>query len=153
MAGGRVFRGHFRHTIDTKGRLSIPARFREILADGLGDRLVIVPSEKGLDVYPLRAWEELEGRLAALPSLDPDAHQFRYSYLSRGQDVVLDAQGRIQVSSDYRDIAGLVKDVVIIGMQKMFEVWDSERWTHFERGKTGGGNLDELRARLAQKGV
>jgi len=148
-----VFRGHFRHTIDTKGRLSIPARFREILADGLGDRLVIVPSEKGLDVYPLRAWEELEGRLAALPSLDPDAHQFRYSYLSRGQDVVLDAQGRIQVSSDYRDIAGLVKDVVIIGMQKMFEVWDSERWTHFERGKTGGGNLDELRARLAQKGV
>jgi MraZ protein len=153
LAGGRVFRGHFRHTIDTKGRLSIPARFREILADGLGDRLVIVPSEKGLDVYPLRAWEELEGRLAALPSLDPDAHQFRYSYLSRGQDVVLDAQGRIQVSSDYRDIAGLVKDVVIIGMQKMFEVWDSERWTHFERSKTGGGNLDELRARLAQKGV
>ena len=74
-----------------------------------------------------------------MPSLDPDAHQFRYSYLSRGQDVVLDAQGRIQVSSDYRDIAGLVKDVVIIGMQKMFEVWDSERLTHFERSKTGAG--------------
>jgi MraZ protein len=148
-----VFRGHYRHTIDTKGRLSIPARFRESLADGWGDRLVVVPSEKGLDVYPLRSWEELEARLLALPSLDPDAQQFRYSYLSRGQDVVLDAQGRIQVSSDYRELAGLVKDVVIIGMQKMFEVWDSDRWAHFERSKSGGGTLDELRARLAGKGV
>ena len=148
-----MFRGHYRHTIDTKGRISIPARFREALAEGWGDRLVIVPSEKGLDVYPLRSWEDLEARLTALPSLDPDAHQFRYSYLSRGQDVVLDAQGRMQVSSDYREQAGLVKDVVIIGMQKMFEVWDVERWTHFERGRGVGGSLEELRARLAIKGV
>ena len=148
-----MFRGHYRHTIDTKGRLSIPARFRESLAEGWGDRLVVVPSERGLDVYPLRSWEELEARLDALPSLDPDAEQYRYSYISRGQDVVLDAQGRIQVSSDYRERAGLVKDVVIIGMQKKFEVWDSDRWTYFERTKSSGGTLDELRARLAQKGV
>ncbi len=148
-----MFRGHYRHTIDTKGRLSIPARFREALAEGWGDRLVIVPGEKGLDVYPLRSWEDLEARLDALPSLDSDAHQFRYSYLSRGQDVVLDAQGRIQVSSDYREAAGLVKDVVIIGMQKMFEVWDYERWSHFERDRGVGGSLEDLRSRLAAKGV
>lgn len=148
-----MFRGHYRHTIDTKGRLSIPSRFREALADGWGDQLVIVPNGKGLDVHPLRSWEELEARVAALPRLDPDARHFRYSYLSRGQDVVLDPQGRIQISSQYREGAGLVKDVVIIGMQVLFEVWDAERWAHFERD-SGGGTLDEqVRARLASKGV
>jgi MraZ protein len=146
-----VFRGHYRHTMDAKGRLSIPSRFREALADGWGDKLVIVPNGKGLDVYPLKSWEELEARVAALPSLDPDARQFRYSYLSLGQDVLLDPQGRIQITSDYRERAGLTKDVLIIGMQKMFEVWNAERWAHFERD-TGGG-LDELRERLAAKGV
>jgi MraZ protein len=137
--------------MDTKGRLSIPSRFREALADGWGDKLVIVPNGKGLDVYPLKSWEELEARVAALPTLDPDARQFRYSYLSLGQDVLLDPQGRIQITSDYRERAGLTKDVLIIGMQKMFEVWNAERWAHFERD--AGGGLDELRARLAAKGV
>jgi MraZ protein len=146
-----VFRGHYRHTIDAKGRLSIPSRFRDALADGWGDKLVLVPSGKGLEVYPLKSWEELEARVAALPSLDPDARRFRYSYLSLGQDVVLDPQGRIQVSSDYRERAGLVKDVLIVGMQKTFEVWDAERWAHFERDIAGP--LDDLRARLAAKGV
>jgi MraZ protein len=148
-----VFRGHYRHTIDTKGRLSIPSKFREALADGWGDRLVVVPSGKGLDVYPLKSWEELEARVANLPSLDPDARMFRYSYLSLGQDVVVDPQGRVQISADYRTRAGLVKDVLIIGMQKMFEVWDADRWGHFERDSAAGGGLDELRARLAVKGV
>ena len=64
---------------------------------------------------------------------DPDARQFRYRYLSLGQDVVLDPQGRIQISADYRERADLVKDVLIVGMQKMFEVWNAERWAHFER--------------------
>jgi MraZ protein len=147
-----VFRGHYRHTIDTKGRLSIPSRFRDAISDGWGDKLVIVPnSSKGLEVYPLKTWEDLEARVAALPSLDPDAREFRYTYLSLGQDVLLDPQGRIQISSDYRERAGLVKDVLIIGMQKMFEVWNAERWAHFERDRTG--TLDDLRARLAAKGV
>ncbi len=152
LSGGKLFRGHYWHTIDTKGRLSIPARFREALAAGWGDKLVIVPNSRALDVYPLRSWEDLEAKVAALPSLDPDARHFRYSYLSLGQDVILDPQGRIQISSDYREHAGLVKDVLIVGMQKTFEVWDVERWEHFQRDN-GGVTMDELRARLAEKGV
>jgi len=92
---GQLFRGHYRHTIDTKGRLSIPSRFRDVLASGWGDKLVIVPNGKGLDVHPLQWWEELEGKVDALPQLDPDARLFRYKYLSQGQDVELDPQGRI----------------------------------------------------------
>ena len=148
-----MFRGHYRHTIDTKGRLSIPSRFRDVLASGWGDKLVIVPNGKGLDVHPLQWWEELEGKVDALPQLDPDARLFRYKYLSQGQDVELDPQGRVQVSSDYRTRAGLVKDVVILGMQKMFEIWDAERWAHFESDSGGSTTLDDVRARLAEKGV
>ena len=148
-----MFRGHYRHTIDTKGRLSIPSRFRDVLAGGWGDKLVIVPNGKGLDVLPLQWWEELEGKVDALPKLDPDARLFRYKYLSQGQDVELDPQGRIQVSSDYRTRAGLVKDVVILGMQKMFEIWDAERWALFESDSGGSTALDDVRARLAEKGV
>lgn len=146
-----MFRGHYRHTIDPKGRLSIPAKFREELADS-GDRLVIVPNGNGLDVHPAKAWEELEGRVAALPRLDPDVRKFRYAYLSLAQDLEIDPNGRVQISADYRERAGLVKDVVIIGMQDTFEIWDAERWTHFQR-ETLAGPLEEVRARLALKGV
>jgi transcriptional regulator MraZ len=148
-----VFRGHYRHTIDPKGRLSIPAKFRDELAEGSEDRLVVVPTAHSLDVHPGRSWDELEARVAALPRLDPDARRFRYAYLSLGQDVLLDPHGRIQISADYRERAGLAKDVVIIGMGEAFEVWDAQRWAQFEREMIGGGAQEELRGRLALKGV
>jgi MraZ protein len=146
-----VFRGHFEHTIDPKGRLSIPSKFRDALADGLGDKLVIAPNGDGLDVHPLKLWQELEDKVSALPRLDPEKRQFRHLYLSRGLDVTLDLQGRIQIVQKYREAASLVKDVVLIGMTDYFEVWDAERWGHHERG--GSGTLQELYGKLAAKGV
>jgi MraZ protein len=113
---------------------------------------VIVPNGRALDVYPLRSWDELEAKIDALPRLDPDADMFRYEYLSLGQDVVLDPQGRMQIPQDYRARAALAKDVLIIGMTKKFEVWDADRWTHFRR-ESAPGTLDEVRRRLALKGV
>ncbi len=147
-----VFRGHFRHTVDPKGRLSIPAKFRELLGDGFGDKLVIAPNGRGaLDVFPERNWKELEERVNRLPKLDPHRRQFQYQYLSKGQDVTLEPQGRIQIPLDIRQSESLAKDVIIIGMQERFEVWNSERWTHYERDKTAP--IDELWEKLADKGV
>ena len=146
-----MFRGHFSHTIDPKGRLSIPSKFREALANGYGDRLVIVPTGNALDVHPLKTWEALEARISGLPRLDADARQYRYQYISHGLDVMLDPQGRIQINPQYRERSGLLKDVQIIGMTDYFEVWDAERWAHFQRDIAGP--LDDLRERLAAKGV
>ena len=146
-----MFRGHFEHTIDPKGRLSIPAKFREALASGFGDKLVIAPNADGLDVHPLKLWQELEDRVSALPRLDPEKRRFRHLYLSRGLDVTPDPQGRIQIAQHYRETSVLVKDVVIIGMTDYFEVWDAERWGHHDRGS--GGALEELYGKLAAKGV
>lgn len=145
-----MFRGHFRHTIDPKGRLSIPARFREALDGDLGDKLVVVPIDHALEVYPLSAWRDIEAKVAALPKFDEDARKFKYAYLSRAQDVSLDAQGRIQLSSDYRERAGLDKDVIVIGMLDHFEVWDPDRYTHVGDPREP---LGDLFGRLAKKGV
>jgi transcriptional regulator MraZ len=148
---GTVFRGHFRHTIDPKGRLSIPAKFREALGEDFGEKLVIVPNGAALEVHPLKMWRELEAKVNALPRFDADRRQLQYQYLSLGQDVALDPQGRIQISPDYRERAGLSKDVVVIGLSEKFEVWDAERWSHFQRESSGP--LDGLFERLAAKGV
>jgi transcriptional regulator MraZ len=145
-----VFRGHFRHTIDPKGRLSIPSKFREALREAGSDRLVIAPNDRSLDVYPEDKWRELEGRLAALPKLDPDRRQFQYVYLSAGLDVILDPHGRIQILQDYRERSGLAKNVIIIGMLDYFEIWDENRWAMNQRE---AAPLDDVRARLAAKGV
>ncbi len=146
-----MFRGQFRHTIDTKGRVSIPAKFREAEAGIAGDKLVIVPNGVALEVHPFQKWEELEQRLSALPRFDQDAREIRHRYLSLGQDVSLDAHGRIQVPQDYRERVGLRKDVLVVGMQEYFEVWDVERWEHAQRDPARP--LDELFKKLADKGV
>jgi MraZ protein len=149
--GETVFRGHFRHTIDPKGRLSIPAKFRDVLREGGSDRLVMAPNGTSLDVYPEDKWRELEERLNTLPKLDQDRRRFQHVYLSAGLDVVLDPHGRIQILQDYRERGALAKNVVIIGMMDHFEIWDEDRWSHYER--ENAGPLDDLRERLAQKGV
>lgn len=148
-----MFRGHFRHTVDPKGRLSIPAKFRELLADGFGDKLVIVPNGRGgLDVYPERGWRDLEERMGRLPRLDQFRRAFTYQYLSRGQDVMLDPQGRIQIPLDLRQAESLTRDVLIIGMQERFEVWNRERFAHYERDKVGAP-IEDVEEKLAEKGV
>ena len=146
-----MFRGHYRHTIDPKGRVSIPAKFRDVLGESQDDQLVVVPTPNALDVHPLSGFKNLEARVKTLPSQSPVRREFLYSYISRGIDVELDRNGRVQISQDYRERAGLKKDVVIIGMMEHFEVWDAERWTHFERDTITP--LDDLRRKLGELGV
>jgi MraZ protein len=145
-----VFRGHFRHTIDPKGRLSIPSKFREGLRESGSDRLVIAPHDKWLDVFPEDKWRELEEKIAQLAKLDPDGRQFQHAYLSAGLDVLLDPHGRIQILQDYRERCGLAKNVLIVGMLNHFEIWDEGRWDMRQRELSP---LEDLEARLAAKGV
>src|SRR5262249_38014124 len=109
----RVFRGHFRHTVDPKGRLSIPARFRELLRYRFAYTLFIVPNVRGgLDVHPERNFNDLAERIGRLPRLDPFRRAFQYQYMSKAQDVVLDPQGRIQIPLDLRQSESLTKEAL-----------------------------------------
>ena len=125
-----MFRGHFEHAIDAKGRTSLPARFRDVLAAANDLRLVITPAlfDPCIHAYPMRIWEELEGKIAALPQFDPNVVAFRRRYLSAAVECDLDKQGRILIPPSLREHAGLTKDVLWAGMGQTAELWSSERW-------------------------
>ena len=150
-AEGDSVSGTFQAHDRPERRLSIPAKFREVLREAGSDRLVMAPNGTALDVYPEDKWRELEDRVNTLAKLDPDRRRFQHVYLSAGLDVVLDPHGRIQILQDYRERATLAKNVVIIGMMDHFEIWDEDRWSHYQREHAGP--LDDLRERLAAKGV
>jgi MraZ protein len=123
-----MFRGQFLHTVDPKGRVSLPAKFREQLGDS--GTVVLAPSlfDPCLQLYPLAAWEELERKIAALPSTDRNVTRFRRLFISRAQDVELDGSGRVRVAQDLRDEVGLDKDVLWAGMGQYIELWSKPRW-------------------------
>lgn len=133
MVGGcmqTMFRGHFEHSIDAKGRTSLPARFRDLLA-ATGDlRLVITPAlfDPCLHAHPMRAWEALEEKIAALPQFDPNVVAFRRRYISAAVECELDKQGRLLVPPALREHGDFNKEVLWAGMGPTIELWSKERW-------------------------
>lgn len=126
-----MFRGHFEHAIDAKGRTSLPARFRDALEAKDGEIcLILTPAlfDPCLHCYPLRAWEELEAKIAALPQFEPNVVAFRRKYLSAAVECELDKQGRILVPPSLREHADLHKEVLWAGMGATAELWSKERW-------------------------
>jgi MraZ protein len=152
-----MFRGRYQHTIDPKGRLSVPAKFRDALAQSDG-ALVIVPNEDiggwhWIEVHPLEEWQRLEAWLRAQPLFSAAAHEVGVRYFSRAKDVTLDTAGRILIPPDAREQAGLAKKEVTLvgGGLPRFEVWDRGRFEEYER--TRQERLPSLFERLSSQGV
>lgn len=120
-----MFLGEYQHSIDPKGRLIIPAKFR----DYLGDQFVLA---KGLDgclfVYPLEGWHELEDKLRSLPLTQKDARAFARIFFSGASEAELDKQGRVLLPPTLRNYAHITKDVMIIGVGNRLEIWDMDQW-------------------------
>lgn len=120
--------GEFEHSIDEKGRLIIPAKFRE----GLGDSFV---ATKGLDnclfLYPMDEWQKLETKLKELPFTRADARAFVRFFFSGATDCELDKQGRILVPNNLRSHAKLDKEVIIIGVSTRVEIWSRTEWEEY----------------------
>ncbi len=145
-----LFRGHYEHTIDGKGRTSLPARFRHLLpADGA--RLVVTPglADPCLDVYPMPAWEQFEAKVAGLPKWDRDTVLLRRRYVSAAVECECDGHGRLLVPQSLREHAGLSKDVLWAGVGSTMELWARERWHEAQR--LGDDELDRWRLAIAEK--
>ena len=127
-----MFRGQFVHSVDAKGRISLPARFRDVLvADDKDARFVLTPAlfDPCLHLYPMRAWEEFEQKVAGLPSLDPNAVRFRRMYVSAAVECELDKTGRVLVPPHLRERAELDKSEALwAGMGRILELWSRARW-------------------------
>lgn len=122
-----MFAGEFEHTVDTKGRLTIPVKFREALADGLY-------LTRGLDgclfAYPPAAWQKIAEQIASRPLTEGGARSFSRMFYS-STECRLDRQGRILIPSQLREYAAIENEAVIIGMDSRLEIWSKERWREF----------------------
>jgi MraZ protein len=146
-----MFRGRFNHTIDPKGRLSVPARFRDVLAQ-YGGELVVVPNDHCLEVHPLEEWQRIEMKLREQSMFTPEVREISRLYVSRAKDATLDGAGRILLPPDSRQQAGLDKEVTLVGGGlPRFEVWDRSRFEQYER--THQDRLPSLFERLSALGV
>ena len=128
-----MFRGWFEHTVDGKGRVSIPSRFREILSDKYSETLVLTNLDRCLVAYPQEEWDVLERKVAALPQLKKGVKAFQRFFVSGATECPLDRQGRILLPPTLRDYADLKKDIVLVGMLKKIEIWSKARWEEIFR--------------------
>ena len=123
-----MFIGEYHHTIDEKGRIIIPVKFRE----SLGKEFIITRGiENCLFVYSKENWAKITTKLSSLPFTKKDARTFNRFFMSGATDVELDKQGRVNISQPLIDYAGLLKDCVIIGTGDRLEVWSQESWDSF----------------------
>ena len=143
-----MFRGQFEHAIDEKGRLSIPAKFREALRKE--KTLVLTSSDAYLTAYPLKEWRALEDRLRANPKFKREQRDFLRFVYSSAEDVAMDSQGRILVPQGLRQRAGIMREVVIIGMMDTIEIRDKGRWG---AKVASAPSPEELSAKLGELGI
>ncbi len=120
-----MFLGEYTHTIDDKGRLTIPAKFRALLAAGL---VVTRGFDQNLMLFPLDGWQDLATRIAQRPLSDESVRAFRRRVFSGAIDLTPDRQGRILVPNYLRQFAGINGDVVIAGMFNYLEIWNTDAW-------------------------
>ena len=123
-----MFMGEFHHTIDSKGRLIIPSKFRQ----DIGDSFVITRGMDGcLFGYPMNQWNKLEAQLDKLPLTKKDARAFTRFFYSAATEVEFDKQGRINLSAPLIKFAKLQKNCVVVGVSDRIEIWDAENWDKF----------------------
>lgn len=141
-----MFMGEYNHTVDTKGRLIIPAKFRE----SLGDEFVVT---KGLDgclfIYSQEEWKNIEEKFRNTPLTTRDARKFSRFFFAGAATCELDKQGRILIPAVLREFAGLEKDVVLAGVFNKIEIWSKDRW--LDEGNYD--DMEEVAEHMAELGL
>lgn len=139
-----MFRGIAQLTLDSKGRLAVPARHRDVLRERCGGHLVITAdADRCLLLYPLPDWEIIQQKLEALSNLDARVRDLQRRLIGFAVDVDMDGAGRVLVSPALRQYAQLERNVVLVGQGKKFEIWNEDSWEHLIEGagRLGAGGL------------
>ncbi len=143
-----MFLGEYQHALDNKGRITIPARFRELL----GERFV---ATKGLDncifLYPLDEWKTIEEKLHALPLTRADARSFVRFFFSGASELELDKQGRTVLSGNLRNYAQIEKDVAVIGVGARIEIWSLDKWERYN--ESAAASYEEIAEQMVDLGI
>ena len=146
-----MFRGNFEHTIDPKGRLSIPSKFREILTKKYDERLVVTNFDGCLVAYPYEEWVQLEEKASSLSMVKKETRAFMRFFYSSAIECIVDKQGRILIPQTLRDYADLEKEVVLVGQLRKIEIWSKKRWG--EEIVKAHENFDQISDVLSEFGL
>ncbi|MBU2707327.1 division/cell wall cluster transcriptional repressor MraZ [Zooshikella marina] len=148
-----MFRGVNAISLDAKGRLAIPSRYREVLSSHCNGSLVatIDTEEPCLLIYPIDEWEEIQAKIEALPSFNPVARRIQRLLIGHATDLEIDGSGRVLIPPLLRDYAGLEKKVILLGQGKKFELWSELRWSerrdaYLAEASQGSEMPDELQS-------
>lgn len=143
-----MFYGEYQHSLDPKGRVIIPSKFRE----GLGEKFIVT---KGLDnclfAYSLEEWTSLENKLKALPFTDKDVRAFIRFFFSGATECEVDKQGRILIPNNLREYAALEKDIFIIGVSSRVEIWNKDNWEKYS--SDDNISADNIAEKMALLGI
>ncbi|MBI3626824.1 division/cell wall cluster transcriptional repressor MraZ [Candidatus Uhrbacteria bacterium] len=126
-----MFIGEYNHTVDDKGRLAIPVKFRNSFPEGA---VVTKGLDECLFVYPRSEWEKLAEKLARLPISQSNTRAFSRLMLAGAMDLEIDKQGRVILPEYLRQYGGLVRKVIITGLYNRLEIWDEEKWKVYKSG-------------------
>lgn len=140
--------GEYKHNLDIKGRMAIPAKFREELKSGA---IITRGLDNCLFVFTSKEWEALAQKLVSLPLAQANSRAFARLMLSGATDVEIDGQGRVLIPDYLRKYAGLSKQVVVAGLYNRIEIWDSEEWEKYKQ-KTESSS-DEIAEKLGELGI
>lgn len=146
-----MLRGNYTARIDSKGRLKIPTQFRRLIEEKHGSEVYVTSlTGDSVRIYPLPEWEDIEKRLALLPSMDPARRKFldRTNYF--GQQAAIDSQGRMLIHPLLRKSAGVVGDVVVLGILSYLEVWELDK---FQQRLLSDPYTEEDEATIARLGI
>lgn len=145
---GNMLLGEYKHNLDTKGRMAVPAKFRTNLSAGA---VITRGLDRSLFIFGVKEWEILAQKLVALPMAQANSRAFYRLMLSGASDVELDSQGRILVPESLREYAGLKKQVIVTGLYNRIEIWDAENWKQYKI-KTESAS-DEIAEKLGELGI
>ena len=135
-----MFLGEYAHTIDEKGRLTLPAKYRADLAPGV---IVTRGLDKCLFIFPVDEWKKLSDKVSALPLTDTQAREFRRLLFSGANDVELDKQGRVLLPQYLREYAGLNGNVIVAGLNTHMEIWAPEAWNAIRDNIDSAANVEQ----------
>ena len=125
-----IFQGNSSLSLDAKGRMTIPTRYRDVLLkDSHGELTITRNLDGGLLIYPRSEWEE---RRKAIMNLSTKSRGIQRLLVGNAQDVEIDSAGRVLIAPELRNIAGIIKDVVLVGMGHSFELWDAEKYAELQ---------------------
>ncbi len=148
-----MFRGSSLHTIDAKGRLIIPSRFRDVIRANGGERVMISQMDGCLVVYPFEDWRRIETRILEMAQKSEQMRRFRRVFIGGAFECACDKQERILIPPLLRESAGLEKDVALVGVLDHFEIWSRQAWEEEKLNLEKDLKLEEVRNEIASLGL